>query len=537
MVFEIKYICQNVEKLKKVDSNGEFGDFKAEFIKSSNRLTFEILPKDSIQLISISATYDYEFNRNDCLFLNGYQSWTDSHEMTTHCTMHGLRRVPRFIVKKYIMGSYGDYDFTTYTGKKGDVHGFSYGYVRRNEDYMLIGSLSEREGFTVLYFNTGNNTITLSKDCKGFVVNKPYKAFDIALLRGVEAEVFDEYFNMMGIAKPKAKPINGYTSWYNHYQNINEDIIYENIDAAVKSPISFDVFQIDDGYQTHVGDWTSINKRKFPGGLIPIAEKIKRNKMLPGLWLAPFVCEFNSTVAKEHEDWLLKGADGKPVIAGGNWGGFYALDFYNDQVRDYIRECFDIAIHEWGFDLFKLDFLYAVCLSPDKHHTRGQITCEAMDFLRECAGDTLLLGCGVPLFPAFGKVDYCRIGCDVGLDYDDKPYMRLLHRERVSTKNAIGNTIYRRQLSGRAFINDPDVFLLRDTNIKLSRSKRKLLARVNSLFGGVLFTSDDISTYEEWQMKLLQEVLGRKEKREIKVYKKGKYTSIITDNGTIKVRL
>ena len=38
---------------------------------------------------------------------------------------------------------------------------------------------------------------------------------------------------------------------------------------------------------------------------------------------------------------------------------------------------------------------------------------------------------------AFGRAEYCRIGCDVGLDWDDKPQMRLLHRERVSTKNSL----------------------------------------------------------------------------------------------------
>ena len=85
----------------------------------------------------------------------------------------------------------------------------------------------------------------------------------------------------------------------------------------------------------------------------------------------------------------------------------------------------------WGFDLVKLDFLYAVCMLPTEYKTRGQIMCEAMDFLREVIGDKLILGCGVPLGPAFGKVDYCRIGPDVGLNWDGAPKEKLLHRERV----------------------------------------------------------------------------------------------------------
>ncbi len=29
----------------------------------------------------------------------------------------------------------------------------------------------------------------------------------------------------------------------------------------------------------------------------------------------------------------------------------------------------------------------------------------------------IILGCGVPLMPAFGKVDFCRIGADVDLEW------------------------------------------------------------------------------------------------------------------------
>ena len=109
-----------------------------------------------------------------------------------------------------------------------------------------------------------------------------------------------------------------------------------------------------------------------------------------------------------------------------------------------------------------------------------------MALLRSWCGDKLILGCGVPVMPAFGIVDYCRIGCDVGLDWDDVWYMRLFHRERVSTKQSIGNTIFRRQLNGRAYGSDPDVFFLREENCKLTLQQKQTLARVNALFSGIL---------------------------------------------------
>ena len=128
---------------------------------------------------------------------------------------------------------------------------------------------------------------------------------------------------------------------------------------------------------------------------------------------------------------------------------------------------------------------------------------DGMSFLREIAGDAFILGCGVPLASAFGKVDYCRIGCDVSLDWNDKPHMRLMHRERVSTKNSILNSVFRRQLNGRAFLSDPDVFLLRTDSNSMTAEQRQCLAEVNALTGSVLFTSDNIAEYGEEQFSVL----------------------------------
>ena len=113
----------------------------------------------------------------------------------------------------------------------------------------------------------------------------------------------------------------------------------------------------------------------------------------------------------------------------------------------------------------------------------------------------------------------------MGLDWDGAPKEKLLHRERVSTKNTIGNTIYRRQLNGRAFWNDPDVYLLRDDNIRLSAKQKEMLAQVNGLFGGLLFTSDDVGTYDE-EKRALQQSLSALREAPRSVERKGKYTIV-----------
>ena len=58
-------------------------------------------------------------------------------------------------------------------------------------------------------------------------------------------------------------------------------------------------------------------------------------------------------------------------------------------------------------------------------------------------------------------------------------------------------------MNDRLFGNDPDVFLLRDNNMKMSKEQRKSLVTINSLFGTVLMTSDNIADYDEEKKELL----------------------------------
>ncbi len=224
-----------------------------------------------------------------------------------------------------------------------------------------------------------------------------------------------------------------------------------------------------------------------------------------------------SRIWREHPDWLLQ-VDGKPWYAGVNWGGFYSLDIDNPQVVAYLERVFHRVLTEWGYDLVKLDFLYAVAPVGNERETRAGRMRRAMELLRRLCGDKLILGCGVPLMPAFGLVDYCRIGCDVGLDWDGSRLMQLTHRERVSTRQAIGNAIFRRQLNGRAWLSDPDVFFLRDENLQFSPEQKRTLATVNSLFGGVLLHSDDMSKWSPEALASYRQLLRNRDAVNIRVH-------------------
>ena len=460
------------------------------------------MPKGELEFSRFAVTMDCKVKSDERIFTNGYQSWTVSREYAPNESMSEFN--PRVLgIEKCkfnpigIWGA-GDLLWHKYPETSGVFYGYSYAYVRKGRDITLFGSLSERAGYTILTFDTVNNTLTIDKDLVGVKFSENKQVLDLAIIKADYDLAFDKYFELMDIKKPRVERQNGYTTWYNYYTNVTEDIVNRDLDAIVNLDKKLDIFQIDDGYERAVGDWLVPDSKKFPNGMKTIADAIHQNEMLAGLWLAPFGATRNSYIYRDHKDWLVKDEKGRLKYSSHNWGGFYALDIYHPEVREYIRQVFNTVLNEWGYDMVKLDFLYACCQRPIHNKSRGEIMCEAMDFLRECCGDKIILGCGVPLAPAFGKVDFCRIGADVGLSWNSKPFSR----EDVSTKNTLTNTIYRRHLDGRAWLNDPDVFLLRDSNIKMSLENRKIVAKVNSLCGNLLFVSDDVSKYNDEQKQI-----------------------------------
>lgn len=428
------------------------------------------------------------------IFMNGYQTWTYCPEYTVKSRIRGLHALPKGIVKSWSLDRYGDYHFVDYPNKKGMLHGESWCYFREGEEYLLIASLSEQNGYTLFNFDASAGLLKIGRDCAGLRHEGNFASFDLFLAKGSEDEVFDAWFNTMGITPITDERIAGYSSWYNRYQDISEKSIMEDLEGCSQVMFTGDLFQIDDGWEPFVGDWLEPDEKKFPNGMAAAAEAIHKKGYKAGLWLAPFVAQKDSLLVKEHPDWLLL-HEGEPWLLGSNWGGFYSLDIDKPEVIEYVGSVFRRVFDEWGFDLVKLDFLYGAAPFGSERETRAGRMIRAMKLLRGVCGKHAILGCGVPVMPAFGLVEYCRVSCDVGLDWNDKPWMRLTHRERVSTRQAMGNSVFRRQLNGRAYLSDPDVFFLREDNIKLSEEQKMKLAKLNAIIGGVLLTSDNMGAY------------------------------------------
>ena len=471
--------------------------------RDGESLSIEVEPQVPVVLKQFTLALAHEFALRERVMLNGYQSWTTTTWRPAWAGMRGLRGVPRPIVDRYAIDKIGDYHFAEYEQFLNVQHGYTYAVFKCGKQCVLVGSLDESRGFTLIRSRASENKIELEPECpaRELAPGSSVVLASYALIEGSESEVYDRWFALSGVKARSVRPLVGYSSWYRHYGEIDHAKLKADLAGARTAFAGLvlgdasRVFQIDDGF-CKVGDWLRVDAAKFPAGLAPLAQQAVEAGFLPGLWLAPFVCEAQSLVFAQHSDWLLRDESGEAVRTGPHWSGAYALDTRNPAVREYVRDAVRTVVRDWGFKLLKLDFLYAACLVPHDGMNRGELMADAMQLLREAAGeDTLLLGCGVPLASAFGVVDYCRIGCDVGLDWNDKPHMRLLHSERVSTKNSLGNTVSRAPLDGRAFGNDPDVFFLRP-DVKLTAKRRATLLNTDAIRGSVLLTSDDMGDWD-----------------------------------------
>ncbi|MBN2049296.1 MAG: alpha-galactosidase [Spirochaetales bacterium] len=432
-----------------------------------------------------------EYPHEERVFCNGFQSWTTSREYRTG------ERIPKLspLGRLFSLDRYGDYHFVSPFRRGAPLYSHSWTYLRREDSFHFIGSLAEIHGYTLLLHDPPAKKFAVVRDCQGVIRRHEYPLFDLFLASGREEEVFSSFLSLQGL-QGQRRTLTGWTSWYNYYNDITEEIILKNLQAFQDQNIPAQVFQIDDGYQTAVGDWFSL-KDSFPRGMKYLADRIKEAGYCPGIWLAPFVCARDSEVRKKHPEWILLDSQGKPIRAGWipPWGGsFYALDIYHEGFRKHLREVFHTVVKEWGYRVLKLDFLYAAAMVPRLGKSRGEVMAEASRFLAEISEGADILGCGVPLASCMGVFSFCRIGSDVALKWEDKLLSLVGYRERVSTINSLNSTLGRRQIAGRAFLNDPDVFVLRDS-VAMNRDQRETLFLLNVLLGDVLFTSDYLEEY------------------------------------------
>jgi alpha-galactosidase len=304
----------------------------------------------------------------------------------------------------------------------------------------------------------------------------------------------------------QAPPPVGWCSWYPYFDRVTEADVLANLEAAdrLDDVLPMRLIQLDDGYQSAWGDWTTCNER-FPNGLASLASQIALRERRAGLWLAPFVLSPRSDLVRQHPDWLVRDARNRPIHSGLIWRFFgRALDTTHPAVLDWTRALMRQVVQEWGFTYLKLDWLYAAALPGRRHDpqlTRAQALRKGLQAIREGAGeDAFLLGCGCPFGPAVGIVDGMRIGPDVAPHWYPDPFhlpivRRLVRREMSlpAARNNVRHTLNLSALHRHWWWNDPDCLLARGVDTRLTPEEVRSLVSVIGLSGGMVVDSDDLT--------------------------------------------
>jgi alpha-galactosidase len=323
---------------------------------------------------------------------------------------------------------------------------------------------------------------------------------------------------------------NGWCSWYDYYNNIDEKKIALNIEAAQKlhNLIPLEYIQIDDGYEcvNGLGDWLETDPKKFPNGLKALVQKIKAAGFKAGLWLAPFLVSKYSKLFKAHDDWIIRDSKGKPI-----WGVWpfmgassllgaifkdrvYALDLTHPEVQVWLGNLFKTLVDEIGFEYLKIDFIYAGAMEGiryNKKMTRIQAYRKGLEIIREAMGDkTFLLGCGAPFGPSIGLVDATRVSTDTAPSFKVPFILKFVNKllfanlETIpSVESAMQQNILRYFFHEHLWINDPDALIVRRES-HLSPDEIQFEVTVIGLLGGLLFLGDNMAKLTPREIELIQ---------------------------------
>ncbi len=124
-------------------------------------------------------------------------------------------------------------------------------------------------------------------------------------------------------------------SWEGFYFNFTQKDLLRL--AKQGRDLGAELFVLDDGWfgkrdsdTCSLGDWTVVNKKKLPGGLRGLSDKIRELGMDFGLWVEPEMVSEDSNLFRAHPDWIL----GRKSQAVGRCQ--YVLDLSRREVQDHL---------------------------------------------------------------------------------------------------------------------------------------------------------------------------------------------------------
>ncbi|MEW6259207.1 MAG: glycoside hydrolase family 36 protein [Thermodesulfobacteriota bacterium] len=307
--------------------------------------------------------------------------------------------------------------------------------------------------------------------------------------------------------------VNGWCGWFYTYEFISEEEVLRNAEVAAcrLKPFGLEFVQVDEGYQRYHGEWEGNDR--FPHGMKWLADRIRGYGLKPGIWIAPFVISEPTDVFRNHPDWLLKDAVGRPMRVG-PWLSEgsetaktevpkrYCLDISHPEAQRWFFDLFDRAAHEWGYDLFKIDFVAWSILSAYRFHDPGYTPARAyrkgLQLIRDAIGPHKHINeCG-PGPVTVGLIDSMRIELDQNYGFSKAAWKQYFEEGSSSAPAAAK----RYGFHNRTWTNDADHACLQQLSIPQAQAAATLIA----LSGGNVLSGDRLMDLDPCRMEILRKV-------------------------------
>jgi alpha-galactosidase len=303
-------------------------------------------------------------------------------------------------------------------------------------------------------------------------------------------------------ARVGAPPLMGWWSWTAYYFGLDSGAALTNAawEAQRLKAFGYDLFHIDEGYQYARGDYTSPNATLFPEGMSRLEYEVRGLGLTPGIWTAPFEVSERSWVYREHPDWLVKNAGGKPIHAGSVVDGkdqLYILDTTNPGAQAYLRTTYRTLVRQWGIHYIKLDFMDDSAIEGyyyAPHTTAMEAQRIGLTVIRDAVGDGVYLDKdGSVMLNPVGYVDYGRISQDTGHSFE-------------ASRDAATGIAARYYMDRNFFVSDPDAFTVSKQRITdqtwhegkqpLTLAEAQVSIALAAVSGGMLEIGDNLTSLE-----------------------------------------
>ncbi len=207
-----------------------------------------------------------------------------------------------------------------------------------------------------------------------------------------------------GAMRPRPVTLNSWEGNYFHHDPA--DLIRQ---AEAAAALGVERFVLDDGWfgrrddaTSSLGDWI-VDRRKWPDGLGPLADRVTALGMEFGLWFEPEMVNPDSDLLRAHPDWALR-VEGRPAPLSRHQ---LVLDLTRPEAADHVFAAIDavLSAHPVRYIKWDMNRDLAAAGGEDDRAATGRQTRAAyalMDRLRAAYPDLEIESCA----SGGGRVDY-----------------------------------------------------------------------------------------------------------------------------------